>query len=123
MGMTSIEKILASHSDSHRSSPVTWWWSTSTSAVFFDSMRSDISRYRRPRQAGVAARPQVPAPTVQAANMAKQMREFVEKFGMKNYFPVGAARHLARAGGPGGLGPAGQDPGQRRTRTPARRAR
>ena len=32
----------------------------------------------------------VPAPTVQSANMAKQMREFVEKFGVKNYFPVGA---------------------------------
>ena len=32
---------------------------------------------------------QVPSPTVRAANMAKQMREFVEKFGVKNYFPVG----------------------------------
>ena len=31
----------------------------------------------------------VPAPTVQAANNAKRMREFVDRFEVKNYFPVG----------------------------------
>src|SRR3974377_2383609 len=31
----------------------------------------------------------VPPPTVQAANNAKRMREFVERFGIENYFPVG----------------------------------
>ena len=31
----------------------------------------------------------VPAPTVQAANNAKRMREFVERFGIEHYFPVG----------------------------------
>jgi 3-isopropylmalate/(R)-2-methylmalate dehydratase large subunit len=31
----------------------------------------------------------VPAPSLAAANQAKTMREFVEKFKVKNYFPVG----------------------------------
>jgi 3-isopropylmalate/(R)-2-methylmalate dehydratase large subunit len=31
----------------------------------------------------------VPAPTLAAANNAKLMREFVEKFGIKHYYPVG----------------------------------
>jgi 3-isopropylmalate/(R)-2-methylmalate dehydratase large subunit len=59
-------------------------------AVFFDFMRSDVERIADPDRLVLLHDHMVPAPTVQSANMAKQMREFVEKFGVKNYFPVGA---------------------------------
>ena len=82
--------------------------------VSFDSMRPTSLKIADPDKLVLLFDHQVPAPTVRAANMAKDLREFVEKFGVKNYFPVGAARHLARPGGAGGYRPAGQDPGQRR---------
>jgi 3-isopropylmalate/(R)-2-methylmalate dehydratase large subunit len=59
-------------------------------AVYFDYMRSDVERIADPDKLVLLHDHMVPAPTVQSANMAKQMREFVEKFGVKNYFPVGA---------------------------------
>jgi 3-isopropylmalate/(R)-2-methylmalate dehydratase large subunit len=58
--------------------------------VFFDFMRPDVQRIADPDKLVLLHDHMVPAPTVQSANMAKQMREFVEKFGVKNYFPVGA---------------------------------
>ena len=57
--------------------------------VSFDSMRPDVLKVIDPDKLVLLHDHQVPAPTVRAANMAKDMREFVEKFGIKNYFPVG----------------------------------
>ena len=89
MGMTSIEKILASHSDSDRSKAGDVVVVDVDVIVCFDSMRSDIVKIADPDKLVLLHDHQVPAPTVRAANMAKAIREFVEKFGVKNYFPVG----------------------------------
>jgi 3-isopropylmalate/(R)-2-methylmalate dehydratase large subunit len=90
MGMTSIEKILASHSRQSSVKPGDVVVVDVDTAVFFDFMRSDVERIADPDSLVLLHDHMVPAPTVQSANMAKQMREFVEKFGVKNYFPVGA---------------------------------
>jgi 3-isopropylmalate/(R)-2-methylmalate dehydratase large subunit len=90
MGMTSIEKILASHSGQSSVKPGDVVVVDVDTAVFFDFMRSDVERIADPDRLVLLHDHMVPAPTVQSANMAKQMREFVEKFGVKNYFPVGA---------------------------------
>jgi 3-isopropylmalate/(R)-2-methylmalate dehydratase large subunit len=88
--MTSIEKILASHSRQSSVKPGDVVVVDVDTAVFFDFMRSDVERIADPDSLVLLHDHMVPAPTVQSANMAKQMREFVEKFGVKNYFPVGA---------------------------------
>jgi 3-isopropylmalate/(R)-2-methylmalate dehydratase large subunit len=90
MGMTSIEKILASHSGQSSVKPGDVVVVDVDTAVFFDFMRPDVERIADPDKLVLLHDHMVPAPTVQSANMAKQMREFVEKFGVKNYFPVGA---------------------------------
>jgi len=90
MGMTSIEKILASHSGQSSVKPGDVVVVDVDTAVYFDFMRSDVERIADPDKLVLLHDHMVPAPTVQSANMAKQMREFVEKFGVKNYFPVGA---------------------------------
>jgi 3-isopropylmalate/(R)-2-methylmalate dehydratase large subunit len=90
MGMTSIEKILASHSRQSSVKPGDVVVVDVDIAVYFDFMRSDVERIADPDKLVLLHDHMVPAPTVQSANMAKQMREFVEKFGVKNYFPVGA---------------------------------
>ena len=90
MGMTSIEKILASHSRQSSVKPGDVVVVDVDTAVYFDFMRSDVERIADPDKLVLLHDHMVPAPTVQSANMAKQMREFVEKFGVKNYFPVGA---------------------------------
>ena len=90
MGMTSIEKILTSHSDQREVKPGDVVVVDVDVAVFFDWMRPDVTRIADPDKLVLLHDHQVPAPTIQAANNAKQMREFVEKFGVKNYFPVGA---------------------------------
>jgi 3-isopropylmalate/(R)-2-methylmalate dehydratase large subunit len=90
MGMTSIEKILASHSGQREVKPGDVVVVEVDVAVFFDWMRPDVARIADPDKLILLHDHQVPSPTVQAANNAKQMREFVEKFGVKNYFPVGA---------------------------------
>jgi 3-isopropylmalate/(R)-2-methylmalate dehydratase large subunit len=87
--MTSIEKILASHSDQRDVKPGDVVVVDVDVAVFFDSMRRDVTRIANPEKLVLLHDHMVPAPTVMAANNAKQMREFVEKFGIKNYFPVG----------------------------------
>ncbi len=89
MGMTSVEKILARHSE-HDTVKVGDVVVVDVDVIVsFDSMRSDIAKIADPDKLVLLFDHQVPAPTVRAANMAKALREFVEKFGIKNYFPVG----------------------------------
>jgi 3-isopropylmalate/(R)-2-methylmalate dehydratase large subunit len=88
--MTSIEKILASHSGQSSVKPGDVVVVDVDTAVFFDFMRSDVERIADPDKLVLLHDHMVPSPTVQAANMAIQMRDFVAKFGVKNYFPVGA---------------------------------
>ena len=57
--------------------------------VQFDHARPDVLRIANPDKLVLLHDHVVPAPTVQAANNAKRMREFVERFGIENYFPVG----------------------------------
>ena len=90
MGMTSIEKILASHSDQSRVKPGDVVVVDVDTAVFFDWMRPDVVKIADPDKLVLLHDHMVPAPTVQAANMAKRMREFAVQFNVKNYFPVGA---------------------------------
>ncbi len=89
MGMTSVEKILARHSDHDVVKVGDVVVVDVDIIVSFDSMRSDIVKIADPDKLVLLFDHQVPAPTVRAANMAKDMRAFVEKFGVKNYFPVG----------------------------------
>ena len=89
MGMTSIEKILASHSDQSRLKPGDVVVVDVDTAVFFDWMRPDVVKIADPDKLVLLHDHMVPAPTVQAANMAKRMREFAAQFNVKNYFPVG----------------------------------
>lgn len=89
MGMTTVEKILANHSDQSKVSPGDVAVVDVDVAVFFDWMRPDVLKVFDPDRLVLLHDHQVPAPTVRAANMAKQMREFVEKFGVKHYYPVG----------------------------------
>jgi 3-isopropylmalate/(R)-2-methylmalate dehydratase large subunit len=89
MGMTSIEKILASHSTMREVKPGDVVVVSVDLAVFFDAMRSDVKRVFDPDKLVLLFDHQVPAPTIDAANSAKRLRDFVEKFGVKNYFPVG----------------------------------
>jgi 3-isopropylmalate/(R)-2-methylmalate dehydratase large subunit len=58
-------------------------------AVSFDGMRQSIQKIHDPDMLVLLHDHVVPSPTLAAANNAKAMREFVEKFGIKNYFPVG----------------------------------
>jgi 3-isopropylmalate/(R)-2-methylmalate dehydratase large subunit len=90
MGMTSIEKILANHSGQSEVKPGDVVVVEVDTAVFFDWMRSDVVKIADPDKLVLLHDHMVPAPTVQAANMAKKMREFAAKFEVKNYFPVGA---------------------------------
>jgi 3-isopropylmalate/(R)-2-methylmalate dehydratase large subunit len=90
VGMTSIEKILASHSDQSQVKPGDVVVVDVDTAVFFDFMRPDVQRIADPDKLVLLHDHMVPAPTVRAANMAKDLREFAERFGVKNYFPVGA---------------------------------
>ena len=89
MGMNVVEKILASHSDQAEVNPGDVVVVDVDVAVFFDSMRRDVEKVFDPDKLVLLHDHQVPSPTVNAANMAKQMRDFVAKFKIKNYFPVG----------------------------------
>ena len=115
MGMTAIEKILASHSDQRGGlSPATSWSSTSTSSVFFDSMRPDVLKSPTPTNWCCCTTIMVPAPTVQAANMAKAHAGIRREVRRQELLPRRRTRYLACPGRPGGIGPAGHNPGQRR---------
>jgi 3-isopropylmalate/(R)-2-methylmalate dehydratase large subunit len=89
MGMTTIEKILARHSDQSVVKPGDVVVVDVDTAVFFDFMRSDVVKIANPDKLVLLHDHMVPAPTIQAANMAKRIREFADQFGVKNYFPVG----------------------------------
>jgi 3-isopropylmalate/(R)-2-methylmalate dehydratase large subunit len=90
MGMTTVEKILASHSDQKEVKPGDVVMVEVDVSVHFDRMRPDVLRINDPNKVVLLHDHLVPAPTVQAANNAKLLREFVEKFKVPNYFPVGA---------------------------------
>jgi 3-isopropylmalate/(R)-2-methylmalate dehydratase large subunit len=89
MGMNAIEKILASHSEQKEVAPGDVVVVDVDVTVQFDHARPDVLRIANPDKLVLCHDHVVPAPTVQAANMAKRMRDFVERFEIKNYFPVG----------------------------------
>jgi 3-isopropylmalate/(R)-2-methylmalate dehydratase large subunit len=89
MGMNAIEKILADHSDQQVVAPGDVVMVDVDVTVQFDHARPDVLRIANPDKLVMLHDHVVPAPTVQAANNAKRMREFVERFGIENYFPVG----------------------------------
>lgn len=89
MGMNAIEKILAAHSEQDLVRPGEVVMVDVDVTVQFDHARADVLRVANPDKLVLLHDHVVPAPTVQAANNAKKMREFVERFGIEHYFPVG----------------------------------
>jgi len=89
MGMNSVEKILANHSNQKVVKPGDVVVVGVDLAVQFDSVRPDLLKIHDPDKILLTHDHVVPSPTLNAANGAKRMRAFVEKFGIKNYFPVG----------------------------------
>ena len=89
MGMNAIEKILAAHSDQDVVRPGEVVMVDVDVTVQFDHARADVLKIANPDKLVLLHDHVVPAPTVQAANNAKKMREFVERFGIEHYFPVG----------------------------------
>lgn len=89
MGMNAIERILANHSDQKQVEPGDVVMVNVDVTVQFDHARPDVLRIADPDKLVLCHDHVVPAPTVRAANNAKRMREFVERFGIKHYFPVG----------------------------------
>jgi len=89
MGMNAIEKILSRHSEGQEVKPGDVVMVDVDYTVHFDSMRADVLKINNPDSVITMFDHQVPAPTVMAAEHAVRMRSFVEKFGIKNYFPVG----------------------------------
>ncbi len=89
MGMNAIEKILANHSEQDTVAPGDVVMVDVDVTVQFDSSRADILKVAKPDKLVLLHDHVVPAPTVMAANHAKKMREFVERFDIEHYFPVG----------------------------------
>jgi 3-isopropylmalate/(R)-2-methylmalate dehydratase large subunit len=89
MGMNAIEKILSRHAEGQHVKPGDVVMVDVDYTVHFDGMRKDVLRINDPDKVITTFDHQVPAPTVMAAERAVDMRNFVEKFGIKNYFPVG----------------------------------
>jgi 3-isopropylmalate/(R)-2-methylmalate dehydratase large subunit len=89
MGMNAIEKILANHSEQDVVRPGEVVMVDVDVTVQFDHARPDILKIANPEKVVLLHDHVVPAPTVQAANNAKRMREFVERFGIEHYYPVG----------------------------------
>jgi 3-isopropylmalate/(R)-2-methylmalate dehydratase large subunit len=87
--MNAIEKILSRHSEGQTVRPGDVVMVEVDLTVHFDSMSPDILRINDPDKVVLMHDHVVPAPTVLAANNAKQMRDFVERFDIENYFPVG----------------------------------
>jgi 3-isopropylmalate/(R)-2-methylmalate dehydratase large subunit len=87
--MNAIEKILARHSEQAVVRPGDVVMVDVDVTVQFDHARSDVLKIANPEKLVMVHDHVVPAPTVQAANNAKRMRDFVERFGIENYFPVG----------------------------------
>lgn len=89
MGMNAIEKILSRHSERQEVKPGDVVMVDVDVTVQFDHARPDVLRIANPDKLVLLHDHVVPAPTVQAANNAKRLREFVDRFEIKNYFPVG----------------------------------
>lgn len=89
MGMNAIEKILASHSDQEVVRPGEVVMVDVDVTVQFDHARPDILKIANPDKVVLLHDHVVPAPTVQAANNAKRVRDFVDRFGIEHYYPVG----------------------------------
>lgn len=89
MGMNAIEKILASHSEQDVVKPGDVVVVKIDTVVSFDHGRTQLQKIHDPDMLVLLHDHVVPAPNLAAANNAKKMREFVEKFKVKNYFPVG----------------------------------
>ena len=89
MPMNAIEKILASHSGQAVVRPGDVVMVDVDVTVQFDHARPDVLKIANPEKLVMVHDHVVPAPTVQAANNAKRLRDFVERFGIENYFPVG----------------------------------
>ena len=89
MGMNAIEKILANHSDVDEVRPGDVVMVDVDVTVQFDHARPDVLKIANPDRLVLLHDHVVPAPTVQAANNAKRMREFAERFDVEHYFPVG----------------------------------
>jgi 3-isopropylmalate/(R)-2-methylmalate dehydratase large subunit len=87
--MNAIEKILSSHSEGQEVRPGDVVMVDVDVTVQFDAARPDVTRVAKPDKLVLLHDHVVPAPTVQAANNAKRLREFVARFGIENYFPVG----------------------------------
>lgn len=95
MGMTIAEKILASHAGKRVVRPGDVVVVNVDVAVDIDApfagpgMHPNLTKVFDPEKVVVVADHLVPAPTIEAANGLKRMREFVKKFGIKHYFPEG----------------------------------
>jgi len=89
MGMNAIEKILANHSEQDVVRPGDVVMVDIDVTVQFDYARPDVLKIADPEKVVLLHDHVVPSPTVGAANNAKRMREFVDKFDIPNYFPVG----------------------------------
>jgi 3-isopropylmalate/(R)-2-methylmalate dehydratase large subunit len=89
MGMNAIEKILAKRSGKALVKPGDVVVVDVDTAVSFDYGKPNIQKIHNPDMLVMLHDHMVPSPTLAAANGAKTMREFVAKFGIKNYFPVG----------------------------------
>jgi len=89
MGMNAIEKILANHSDVDEVRPGDVVMVDVDVTVQFDHARPDVLKIANPDRLVLLHDHVVPAPTVQAANNAKRMREFAERFDVEHYVPVG----------------------------------
>jgi 3-isopropylmalate/(R)-2-methylmalate dehydratase large subunit len=87
--MNAIEKILARHSEQAVVRPGDVVMVDVDVTVQFDHARPDVLKIANPEKLVMVHDHVVPAPTVQAANNAKRLRDFVERFGIENYFPVG----------------------------------
>jgi 3-isopropylmalate/(R)-2-methylmalate dehydratase large subunit len=87
--MNAIEKILARHSAQDVVCPNDVVMVDVDVTVQFDHARPDVLKIANPEKLVMVHDHVVPAPTVQAANNAKRLRDFVERFGIENYFPVG----------------------------------
>ena len=89
MGMNAIEKILANHSEQTVVRPGDVVMVAVDVTVQFDSARADVLKIANPDKLVLLHDHLVPAPTVAAANAAKRLREFVDRFDIEHYFPVG----------------------------------
>ena len=89
MGMTAIEKILARKSGKDVVKPGDVVVVDVDTAVSFDYGKTQIQKIHDPDMLVLLHDHVVPAPTLNAANGARDLRTFVKKFDVKNYFPVG----------------------------------